>query len=79
MRTYFISVEFHTDLIKSTMQFIQNLFLNPVTDSIAPGYSSVIKSPMCIRTIEEKMMSCKYNKIEEYKDDVSLLCILMVC
>lgn len=56
----------------------KGLFLNPVTDSIAPGYSSVISRPMCIRTIEDKMMASKYRSIEEFKDDVSSrFCIIL--
>jgi hypothetical protein len=51
----------------------QNLFLNPVTDAIAPGYSKVIKKPMCISTMEEKLEDFDYNSIQEWDADVKLM------
>ena len=49
----------------------QSLFLNPVTDAIAPGYSKVIKQPMCIRTMEAKLDD--YRSLEEWDRDVQLI------
>ena len=57
----------------------QGLFLNPVTDAIAPGYSSIIKRPMAIRTIEEQMMQSSYDSIEDFRDDVSIIACLFLC
>ena len=51
----------------------QNLFLNPVTDAIAPGYSKVIKKPMCISTMEGKIENSQYNAIAEWEMDVKLM------
>ena len=49
------------------------LFLNPVTDDIAPNYTSVIQKPICIRDIEDKAMNDEYRSFEEYRDDVLLM------
>jgi len=51
----------------------RGLFLNPVTDQIAPKYSMVIKIPICIRDIEKKAINMEYSKLEEYKADVDLM------
>lgn len=51
----------------------RGLFLNPVTDDIAPGYSAVIKEPMCIRTIEDKCEEMAYNHLSEYERDTKLM------
>ena len=44
-----------------------------MTDAIAPNYSSVIKQPMCIKTMEEKMMASSYKTLAEFKNDVSII------
>mmetsp|Transcript_26009 Transcript_26009/g.39937 ORF Transcript_26009/g.39937 Transcript_26009/m.39937 type:complete len:1041 (-) Transcript_26009:87-3209(-) len=51
----------------------QHLFENPVTDEIAPGYSNVIKKPMCIKTIERKLKASRYSSISEWDNDVQLI------
>ena len=51
----------------------QNLFLNPVTDAIAPGYSKVIKKPMSISTMESKVDNHVYISIEDWSSDVKLM------
>ena len=49
----------------------QSLFLNPVTDAIAPGYRKLIKQPMCIKTMESKVGS--YRTLQEWESDVKLV------
>ncbi|EEC51951.1 predicted protein, partial [Phaeodactylum tricornutum CCAP 1055/1] len=48
-------------------------FLNPVTDEIAPGYSKVIKHPICIAAMEDKVESHKYNSPSDWEGDVNLM------
>eukprot|EP00941_MAST-03F_sp_MAST-3F-sp1_P003094 g3094.t1 len=42
-------------------------FLYPVSDVVAPGYSSIIKKPMCVEIIEKKLKSKSKNKKNAYK------------
>lgn len=51
----------------------QNLFLNPVTDDIAPGYSRVIKKPMSIVTMEQKIHRNEYSQLAEWEADCKLM------
>jgi hypothetical protein len=51
----------------------QSLFLNPVTDAIAPGYSRVITKPMCIGTMEQRVARNEYTSISQWEHDVKLM------
>ena len=51
----------------------QSLFLNPVTDAIAPGYSKVIKKPMSIGTMINKIENNQYHDIKTWEQDVRLM------
>jgi hypothetical protein len=51
---------------------LQSVFLNHVTDAIAPGYSKVNKKPMSVSTMESKIDNNVYNSIEEWNSDVRL-------
>lgn len=63
-------------IIKSALDALkeadpQALFLNPVTDAIAPGYSKVISKPMCIKEMELKLG--EYKSLGEWEKDVQLM------
>lgn len=49
-------------------------FAWPVTDLIAPGYSTIIKHPMDFYTIRKKIEQRSYETIAEMKADVKLMC-----
>jgi Bromodomain len=51
----------------------QSLFLNPVTDAIAPGYSKMILKPMSIVTMERKVQKDGYGSVNDWKQDVELM------
>ena len=61
-------------IIKESIQAMrdadpQSLFLNPVTDAIAPGYSKVITRPMCMKQME----TTKYISLQDFDADVKLM------
>ncbi|KAM9783247.1 bromodomain-containing protein 9 [Neosynchiropus ocellatus] len=49
-------------------------FSFPVTDAIAPGYSSIIKHPMDFSTMKDKIVNNDYNTVTEFKADFKLMC-----
>jgi len=52
---------------------MQRLFLNPVTEEIAPGYSKVIDKPICLAEIEEKATNLSYSNLSQFEKDVQLM------
>lgn len=49
-------------------------FAWPVTDDIAPGYSSIISQPMDFSTIRQKIEQNNYQILQEFSDDFQLMC-----
>lgn len=49
-------------------------FAWPVTDDIAPNYSSIISKPMDFSTIRQKIDDNEYKTIQEFSDDFKLMC-----
>ncbi|XP_015910234.1 bromodomain-containing protein 7 [Parasteatoda tepidariorum] len=52
----------------------QEFFQWPVTDVIAPGYSSIISNPIDFSTINRKIDNRDYKSVAEFKSDVKLMC-----
>lgn len=49
-------------------------FAWPVTDDIAPGYSSIITRPMDFSTIRQKIDDSEYLSLMEFSSDFKLMC-----
>ncbi|XP_055642002.1 bromodomain-containing protein 7 [Toxorhynchites rutilus septentrionalis] len=49
-------------------------FAWPVTDDIAPGYSTIITKPMDFSTIRQKIDDNEYTSVTEFSDDFKLMC-----
>ncbi|CAI5747224.1 unnamed protein product [Peronospora destructor] len=54
-----------------------DLFKEPVTEAIAPSYSDIIKSPMDLSTMQQKVLDEKYTNItfRSFRDDFELMCL----
>lgn len=48
-------------------------FRKPVTQSIAPNYFDIIKEPMDLFTIGEKLKMSAYTRLEEFYEDIQLI------
>lgn len=53
---------------------IGHIFSEPVTDDIAPGYSSLISHPMDMSTMGQKILFEQYPTIKEFREDFVLMC-----
>ncbi|GFU13358.1 bromodomain-containing protein 7 [Trichonephila clavipes] len=61
-------------LKKLQMKDPQEFFAWPVTDVIAPGYSSIISNPIDFSTITKKIDDREYKSVSEFKSDIKLMC-----
>eukprot|EP01038_Epipyxis_sp_PR26KG_P005773 gene5773-7971_t len=54
---------------------VNHYFLDPVTDDIAPSYSSIIKKPMCLRNIKSRIGKGYYinHGLQGLDDDMKLI------
>lgn len=52
---------------------VNQFFVEPVTDAIAPGYSTIISQPMCFATMRDKVQRGLYTTLKQYEDDVKLI------
>ncbi|XP_056645348.1 bromodomain-containing protein 7 [Diorhabda sublineata] len=52
----------------------QNFFAWPVTENIAPGYTSIITNPMDFSTMRQKIEENQYSYLDQFIDDFKLMC-----
>ena len=53
---------------------VHNFFSNPVSDSLAPGYSSIIKEPMDFSTMREMIEESKFKTLSQFRSCFDLIC-----
>jgi len=63
------------DLIQSIMRKdVHMIFAEPVTDLIAPGYSTYISDPMDLSTMQVKVQRGEYTALKQLKSDADMMC-----
>jgi len=66
-------------LLEHLLRFLEKrdphqFFAWPVTDDMAPGYSSIISKPMDFSTMRQKIDDHEYAALTEFSDDFKLMC-----
>ena len=56
----------------------RQFFAWPVTDSIAPGYSSIIKNPMDFSTMKQKIEDNLYKHLQEFMVNIFTISIQQI-
>ena len=63
------------ELILNIMRKDQHMiFAEPVSDIIAPGYSSIISKPMDLSSMQAKVQRGEYTSLRDLKEDADLMC-----
>lgn len=62
-------MEYIVDTLRSRQE-VSYLFLKPVTKKEAPDYLDIIKRPMDLSTIREKVRRLEYKNKDEFRHDV---------
>ena len=52
---------------------LSRLFREPVDTSLYPDYREVVKTPMDLGTVQEKLRKRRYRSVKEWQDDISLI------
>ena len=52
----------------------EKLFVDPVKEEIAPGYFQIVKNPMDLSTIKQKLDSKDYVNHHDFEHDIQLIC-----
>ena len=53
---------------------VNHFFSNPVSDSIAPGYSTLIKEPMDFSTMREMIEGDRFSSLNQFRNAFDLIC-----
>ena len=53
---------------------VNNFFANPVSDTLAPGYSTIIKEPMDFSTMREMIEEGKFKTLSQFRTSFDLIC-----
>jgi len=53
---------------------VNNFFANPVSDTFAPGYSTIIKEPMDFSTMREMIEDGKFTNLDQFRYSFNLIC-----
>lgn len=69
-----LQILFYFLMKKLQMKDPQDFFAWPVTDVIAPGYSSIISHPIDFSSISKKIDDRDYKSVVDFKADIKLMC-----
>lgn len=70
---YEFCLEVITELYKSKYKSFAWPFYEPIDDALLPQYYEIIKHPICLREIKDKLDQKMYYSIEDFQNDLKLI------